>query len=148
FTNNFAYGTLALGGSAYVRLVDNADNSAGTGSEALYINGLIVPSGTTLDLHGLHVYARGSQILGQVINGSVSYTPDGGPVILNKATSGALNVAGQVDDWTFFGRAGQAVTVVVGTGSASIPAPLTPAVGYAQVTLLDPNGNSLGTSSN
>ena len=148
FIKNFDYGTLALGNGTYVRLVDNAHNSSASGSEALYVNGLIVPSGATLDLNGLHLYARGSQILGQVLNGSVSYPPAGGAVVLNSPTSGALNTAGQVDNWTFFGRAGQAVTIVGGTGTASYPPPLAPAVGYAQVTLLDPNNNVLGTASN
>ena len=31
--------------------------------------------------------------------------PDGGPLALNTPTSGAIAVAGQVDEWTFFGRA-------------------------------------------
>ena len=57
FTNNFAYGTIALGSNTYVQLVDNAHNSSGNGPEAIYVNALIVPSGTTLDLNGFHLYA-------------------------------------------------------------------------------------------
>jgi len=62
FVNNFALGTLRVGTpgtSAYVRLVDANDNGnripAGT-PEALYVNGIIVGPGSTLDLNGLHVY--------------------------------------------------------------------------------------------
>src|SRR5262249_43210175 len=131
FTHNFAYGTLALSSSTYVQLVDNAHNSAGAGADALYVNGLVVPSGATLDLHGLQVYARGAQIQGQIRNGSGSFVPSGGSLVLNQPSSGALNTAGQVDDWTFFGRAGQAVTAVVSTATGNNPAALTPAVGYA-----------------
>src|SRR5262249_19060407 len=61
FTNNFAYGTLALANNTYVQLVDNAHNSAGMGAEAVYTNTLSVPAGTTLDLNGLHCYARAAQ---------------------------------------------------------------------------------------
>src|SRR5262249_50728520 len=38
FTRNFAYGALKVSSNNYVRLMDNADNAAGTGAEALYVN--------------------------------------------------------------------------------------------------------------
>ena len=44
FVNNFAYGTISLASGTYLQLVDNAHNSSGTGAEAVYANGLIVPS--------------------------------------------------------------------------------------------------------
>jgi type VI protein secretion system component Hcp len=72
FTSNFAYGPLALANSTYVQLVDNAHNSAGTGAEAVYADSLTLPAGATLDLNGLHFYARTAQINGTVVNGSVS----------------------------------------------------------------------------
>ena len=31
FTHNFTYGSLSLSGGSFIRLVDNADNSAGSG---------------------------------------------------------------------------------------------------------------------
>jgi hypothetical protein len=64
FDNNFAYGALALANNTYVQLVDNAHNSAGTGPEAVYVGSLRVPAGTTLDLNGLHLYARATLING------------------------------------------------------------------------------------
>ena len=106
FIRNFVYGTLALGNNTYVRLVDLADNAPGTGPEALYVNSIIVPSGTTLDLNGLHVYARASQISGTVVGNSISQIPDSGPIALATPTSGAIAVPGELDEWTFFGRAG------------------------------------------
>ena len=41
-------------------------------AEALYVNSLVVPNGSTLDLNGLHVYTRGTQLGGNVVGGSVS----------------------------------------------------------------------------
>jgi hypothetical protein len=75
FTKNFAYGPVLLGSNTYVRLVDNAHNSAGTGAEAVYAASLSVPASTTLDLNGLHFYTRAAQIDGAILNGSVSLIP-------------------------------------------------------------------------
>ncbi len=58
FINNFAYGTLKLAANTYVELVNNAVNSPGNSSEAVYVNTLIVPAGATLNLNGLHLYAQ------------------------------------------------------------------------------------------
>jgi RHS repeat-associated protein len=148
FDRNFAYGELALANNTYVQLVDNAHNSAGTGAEAVYAGTLSVPAGSTLDLNGLHFYARVVQINGTVVNGSVSVVPGGGPVHFGALTPGAIAVSGGVDDWTFFGRAGQAVQVFVGTGNGSLFAPLTPALNFAQVQLVGPDGSVLGTATN
>src|SRR5262249_43468285 len=76
FTNNFAYGTLSLGSNNYVRLVDRVDNATGTGAEALYVNMLIVPTGSTLDLNGLPVYARAVQNNGTIVGGTVALLKD------------------------------------------------------------------------
>jgi hypothetical protein len=72
FTRNFVYSTLSLGNNTYVKLVDQADNATGTEHEALYVDSLIVPAGTTIDLNGLHLYARGAQIVGTVVGGTVT----------------------------------------------------------------------------
>src|SRR5262249_19076919 len=77
FSRNFDYGTLDLGNNTYVRLVDNARNSSGTDAEALYVNALSVPAGTTLDLNGLRVYARAALISGTVLGGIVNLAPPG-----------------------------------------------------------------------
>jgi len=150
FFRNFAYDTLQVGTSSRttVKLVDNAHNAPGTGPEALYVNTLIVMQGSTLDLNGLHVYARTAQIAGTVLDGFVSIVPPGGAIPLNAQAPGDLSASGQVDDWTFYGRAGQSVAVIVHTGAGGIPVPPAPDLNWAQVALLDPNGQILATASN
>src|SRR5262249_11507048 len=88
-TRNFQLGTLQLSGT-YARLVDNADNAAGTGAEALYVDNLIVPAGSTLDLNLFRVYARSTQIAGTVVGGTINAAPDGGPLALGTPTPGAI----------------------------------------------------------
>ncbi len=78
FTDNFVFGSLALAANNYVRLVDQSDNSTGVGPEAIYTNSLIVPTGSTLDLNGLHLYTRAAQIGGTILNGTVTQIPDSG----------------------------------------------------------------------
>ncbi len=149
FRDNFAYATLTLGNSTYVQLVDNAVNSSGsTGPEALYVDTLLVPAGTTLNLNGLHVYARLAQIAGTIVGGTINPLPSGGPLILNIAAAGNIKTAGAADSWTFFGRVNQGVAVVVNTGSQAASAPQPPALNYAQVQILDPSGNILGSAIN
>jgi RHS repeat-associated protein len=148
FHHNFVYSTLSLANGTYVRLVDNAQNSIGTGAEALYVDSLIVPAGTTFDLNGLHVYARAAQLDGTVVGGTIQFLGDGGPLFLNDPTPGEISPAGEVDDWTFFGRGGQTVTVVANIGSTATPTPVQPVLNNAQITLLDSNGTVLGTATN
>jgi YD repeat-containing protein len=144
--HNFVYGTLDVAGS--VQLVDHARNSPGTGLEALYVDTLIVQPGATLDLNGLHAYARYAQVNGQVIHGTVNPLPDGGPLVFDSTVPGTISPVGEVDDWTFFGRAGQGVSVTLATGSGGSPAPLSPTLNYGQVTILDPSGNVVTSTSN
>jgi RHS repeat-associated protein len=148
FKNNFGYGTLALGNGTYARLVDNAKNSSGTGKEALYVNALVVPGGCTLDLNGFHVYARQMQIGGTIAGGTVSQLPAAGPLILNSPAPGLISQAGQVDDWTFYGQAGQTVAIVVNTGTSGSLDPLQPTLNYAQVQVLDPSGHVVASGTN
>ncbi|HMJ88491.1 MAG TPA: CARDB domain-containing protein, partial [Candidatus Acidoferrum sp.] len=70
YTNNFAHGTLQLASGVTVTLVNSADNVPGP--EALYVDTIIIPAGTTLNLAGLPVYARNTQISGVVTNGTIS----------------------------------------------------------------------------
>lgn len=72
---NFMYFMLTIGSNAYVRLIDASDNTAGAGSEAVYVDQLIVGSGATLDLNGLHLYANSVQIAptATIIGGSVEH---------------------------------------------------------------------------
>jgi RHS repeat-associated protein len=154
FTHNFVYNQLTLANNTYVRLVDNFQNVAQAGAEALYVNALVVPAGCTLDLQGLHVYVRQDQIAGKILNGSISQlttngSPSGGPLNLGTTAPGNLTTASQVDNWTFFGRAGQSITVVVNTGTAGSLTPLLqPYLNLAQVSLVDANSNVLATNHN
>ena len=97
FVNNFAYGTISLTANSYVQLVDQAHNSGGTGPEAVYAEGLILAAGATLDLNGLHLYVRGSQIAGtaQILNGTVTLVPSGGPIEVGVPTAGGLVCGGR-----------------------------------------------------
>ena len=72
FTDNFAYNSISLTSGTYVELVDNVKNSSGTGPEAVYVDTLSVPSGATLNLNGLHLYALQSSIKGTVTNGIIN----------------------------------------------------------------------------
>jgi RHS repeat-associated protein len=92
FRRNFAYGTLALSNNTYLRLVDQSNNSPGEEPEALYVNSLMVPAGTTLDLNGLQLYARATQINGAIAGGSVEQIPDGGPIEFGVPTPGSIRV--------------------------------------------------------
>ena len=67
---------------------------------------------------------------------------------LGVPVAASISSSVQVDDWTFFGRANQAVTVIVNTGTATTSPPFQPYLNYAQVQLVDPNGNVLATASN
>jgi RHS repeat-associated protein len=139
YDRNFAYGTLSLN-SAYVELLDLADNAAGTGQEALYVDTLIVSAGSTLDLNGLKVYARASQLDGSVLDGSVLPVQDGGELLLDTSVSGSIASPGEVDEWTFFGRSGRAVTLFANPGDIGSPLPISPTVGHIRVEILDPTG--------
>lgn len=148
FTNNFVYGTLTVTSDGYVRLVDQSNNTGGTKPEAVYTDSLLVNSGSTLDLNGLNLYTRASQISGTVINGTITQLPNAGALTMNTPTPGKLSTAGELDQWSFFERGGQQVSIVVNPGSSSsLPAPISPALGYAKVELLDANNNVLGSSS-
>jgi hypothetical protein len=97
FVGNFAYGKLALTKTTYVKLVDQTNNAAGAGIEAVYVNTLVVPSGTTMDLNGLHLYTRTVQVNGQIKNGQVTQVPGNAPVtkpdIQLKLANGQLDVS-------------------------------------------------------
>jgi RHS repeat-associated protein len=147
YEDNFAYGTLAIGPNDYVRLVDLSNNSGSSNPEAVYVNTLVVPSGSTLDLNGLNLYYRTASIQGTITAGSATPLEGGGPVELNTNTPGDLQLAGEVDSWTFFGRAGEAVDLFLYTGRDGNPSPIQPALDYGQVTLLDPDGNTVAVVS-
>ncbi|MEI7902427.1 MAG: DUF6531 domain-containing protein, partial [bacterium] len=148
FTRNFAYGTLALSGNTYVKLIDLSNNAAGAGNEALYVNSLVVPAGAILDLNGLHLYTRGTQISGNITNGTVVQIFGTGPVGLATPTPSGITLPGQLDEWTFFGRSGRSMTVVVNPGGSGSPTPSAPYLDWAQVQLFDPAANALAMATN
>jgi hypothetical protein len=145
YNRNFVYGTLALASNTYVRLVDLSDNAPGTNAEVLYANSLIVPAGCTLDLNGFLLYTRAAQIVGNIVSGSVTQMPDSGPITLGAATPGAISISGELDEWTFFGRAGRFITVEVDPGSGSATPPV---LNWVQARVLDTPGTVLTTNSN
>lgn len=144
FSDNFVYANITLGGNTYVTLVDLSDNAAGSEPEALYTNALIIPAGSALNLNGLHLYTRAAVIEGVVVNGSIDLIPDSGALEFASPTPGKIAVAGEVDEWTFFARAGQHISAVVDSGSGAV---LTPKLNWAQIDVLDAEGNTLATRS-
>jgi RHS repeat-associated protein len=150
FANNFAYRTLTLGNGTYVQLSDVSQNvsAAGSSADAVYVNDLVVPNGTTLDLHGLHLYARQTNIGGTIKGGTVQTLAAGGALVLDTAAGGLLSAHGQVDTWTFYGQPGQTVAVVVDTGTSGALSPPQPTLNYAQVQILDPSGHVVASGTN
>ncbi|MFO0799724.1 MAG: LamG-like jellyroll fold domain-containing protein [Gemmataceae bacterium] len=146
FTNNFALGSLVVGANTVVRLVNSADNAPGAGAEAVYTNALVVPAGSTLDLNGLRLYARAVLVAGTVTGGTVTQVPDTGPITLNTPTPGRITTPGQLDEWTFYGRAGGAMYVTLDPGSDRAGGPVAPALASARVQLLDAAGTVLATA--
>ncbi len=146
YVHNFAYGTISLAPGAQVTLVDRFTNSAEPPAECVYTTSLIVPSGSTLNLNGLHLYATFTQIAGTVTGGAVTQTPaHGGPLTLNTIAPGTISAAGALDEFTFFGRGGEHVAISVDTGSAGV---LPPQLNYALVQLFDPSTNLVAQGSN
>ncbi|MCB1966271.1 MAG: RHS repeat protein, partial [Candidatus Accumulibacter sp.] len=143
FSQNFVYTTLDLANGTYLQLVDLSDNAAGAGSEAVYVNSLIVPTGTTLDLAGLHLYTRAAQIGGTIVGGSIDQIPDSGPLKVGSPTPGAISVAGELDEWSFFARAGRSIKVAVDTGGSAV---LSPMLNWAHVELVDSNDTVLASA--
>ena len=145
FIHNFNYGTIVLANNTYVQLTDQYKNSGSTGVEALYVNSIVVPSGTTLDLHGLHVYARGAQVSGTVRNGTITQIPNSGPIGFGQPTLGNISTPGQLDQWTFFARAGEFYTIVVDPGSGS---GVSPYLGYVEAKIASTNGAIIFSNTN
>ncbi len=106
----------------------------------MYANELIVPSGATLNLNGLHMYVRGMQVSGTIVGGTVTQVPGGGPLAVNTPAASDLSAVSAVDKWTFFARSGETISLEVNpSDSGTLPA-LDPAIGAVQVELLDPAG--------
>ena len=102
----------------------------------------------TLDLGGLHVYTRSAQIEpgGRVIGGTLSQVTGGGAIVLDHPTAGQVLPFTSPDDWTFFGRAGQAVTVSVDPGSGGPASPVAPTLDYVRIQLQDEKCHDIANS--
>src|ERR1039458_3324215 len=96
-------------------------------------------------LNGLHLYARALQLGGTVVNGTVSQVPNSGPIGFGDQALGNLASAGQLDQWTFFARAGQYYTVLVDPGTDT---GVSPYLGYVQVQVLNTNGQVIASATN
>jgi hypothetical protein len=71
FASSFAMRVLQITGGSTVRLVDSSDNALGTAGEAIYVETISVPPGTTLDLNGKLVYAANKTLGGTILNGEI-----------------------------------------------------------------------------
>ena len=147
FVNNFAYGTISLTSNTSVELVDQSHNTTSTSAEAVYANELIVASGATLNLNGLHLYVRGDEISGTVLDGTVILVPSGGAISLGTATPGTLTPAGAIQNWTFYGTAGESISVQLNPGSSGSNPPVSPFLNWGQVSLRNASGGSLASAS-
>jgi RHS repeat-associated protein len=148
FVSNYAMGKLELGNSNYVKLVDQFDNATGSGLESLYVNAIKVPASSTLNLNGLKVYARESQILGTLVGGTVTLVPDGGLMALDSSSHGRIATNGQLDEWSFYGRAGRGLAVELNPGTSGSPVAYSSTLGFGLVQVLDPSNNIIASGEN
>ncbi|MCB0029632.1 MAG: hypothetical protein KDE28_17080, partial [Anaerolineales bacterium] len=147
FANNFSYGSLSVENNTNVRLVDQVDNAVGAGAEAIYADVVTITSGSTLDLNGLHLYARRVLNSGSVIGGEVSQFAQSSPFTYGVAMSGMISLPGELDEWTFAGPAGRSINIWLNPGSGGSPVPPLPRLFWAQISLIGPDGNTLATNS-
>ena len=126
FINNAAFGTLALSNSTYVKLVDQFQNTSGSGNNAVYARSVIVPQGSTLDLNGLNFYAASAQVAGTVLNGTISTTPtaaSGGQFQFSVSSAVVHDTDGQLTvavTRNFSGAASVAYKTVDGTAISGV----------------------------
>lgn len=95
--NNFALGTLTLGGVdiGQVQLVDSFDNQPGwEGSEALYVYNLNMGTGSYLDLSGLNLYYLNASIDpgATIVGGNITFIPEPGTLALFLLGLGSLGI--------------------------------------------------------
>ncbi|MCS7466898.1 hypothetical protein NZK35_09600 [Stieleria sp. ICT_E10.1] len=143
FDKNFSFGTVEVRSeSRVVRLRDNEDNAPGASPEAVYIDTLYVDSSSTLDTNGVPLYVRQALIEGTVI-GDYTVVDDSGPLIFNSNNPGTISKVNEVDEWTFYGRAGSAVTLIADPGSTSSYGVVPPNLDGMTLTLIAPDGSQV-----
>jgi hypothetical protein len=94
FVNNSAVESLNLSGSAYVQLTSIKSSAP---LDAVYVNTLDVPAGTTLNLNGIHIYAYSSFVQGTVLGGTIQLVappalPGGATVATSDVTASGLRL--------------------------------------------------------
>ena len=97
FTNNLVDGLLTLSGNSVVQLVDNEHTTSGSSPEALYADSLLVSTGSTFNLNGLHAYVRVAEINGTISGGPLGQIPsNGGSLAINSPVAANLGTAGRL----------------------------------------------------
>ena len=147
FVNNFSYGQISLTSNTSVELVNQTHNTTSTSPEAVYANELVVAAGATLNLNGLHLYVRGDQISGTVLGGTVIVVPAGGAISLGTPTPGTLTPAGAIQQWKFYGTAGESISIQLNPGGTGSNPAVAPFLDWGQVSLLNSSGSSLASGS-
>ena len=149
FVNNFAYGTISLTSSTSVELVDQSHNT----SEHEPRGRLCRRADRAERGHPEPEQPaplrprRPDQRHGRGRNGHSSF-PSGGSIALNTPTPGTLIPAGAVDDWTFYGTAGESITVQLNPGgSGSIAGALAACSTGARSRCSNASGNVLASAS-
>jgi RHS repeat-associated protein len=82
----------------------------------------------------------------EMIQGLTTGTITPGALTSNVPVLGRINTSGQQDSWTFFGQAGNNVTVLLNPGTASAAnflGAIAPALTWATVSLIAPDGNTV-----
>jgi RHS repeat-associated protein len=125
--------------------------TAGTGKANTYFE-MAGATGAFLDdarLTGLIHQHFNSDVDGRLIFQFRGGDAPATPLPFNVSLAGGINTDNPSNDWSFFGRATQGVTVTVHTGgNSSPPQPLPPTINYAQVQLLDSHNHVLATAAN
>ncbi len=147
-SSNFAFGSVTLASKTFLQLVDQSDNSPEALPEALYVDSLVIPATSTLDLNGFHVYTRSLQQVGTIVNGTVNVIVGSTPLTLGLPTPGEIKSAGEMDKWNFTGQAGHSATVQINPGSSGNPPVIAPHLNWVRIQLIAPNGNVLADVSN
>ncbi|MDB5391413.1 MAG: repeat protein, partial [Planctomycetaceae bacterium] len=145
-TGDSSGGSGGLGGTAARLGYTNGSGNAGTYFELSGATGSLLDSSISTGLIHQHF---NSDIDGQFVFFVHSGEVVSSPLPFNLSISGAINAANPTNDWSFFGRADQSVSVNVHTGTnGSPPSPLAPTLNFAQLELLDSSGTVIATATN
>lgn len=144
FDDPSAFDEIVVDHYTRLRLVDLVDDTASAAPESVYVDSLVLPSTSILDLNGLNLYARLAQLAGTVVNGTVNQIANTETLTVNTPTVGQITEAGELDEWVFTGSSGSYITVALETAGAGLAEP---PLGRASIRLLDPSGNVIATTS-